>query len=37
MLVILLMGALAGAAAIYQAVRGIVHAIPGGNDDLVFV
>ncbi len=37
MLAILVIGTLAGAVVIYQAVRNIVHAIPDGNDDLIFV
>lgn len=37
MLAILVIGALAGAVMIYHAVRDIVHAIPDGNDDLIFV
>lgn len=37
MLSIFLLGAIGGACVIYQAVRKVVHAIPRGNDDLVFI
>lgn len=36
MLAIVLIGALGGAYAIYHATRGVVHSIPGANDDLIF-
>jgi hypothetical protein len=36
MLAIFLIGAAGGAWAIYRAVRGVLHSIPRGNDDLIF-